>query len=120
MSHGKFISRVLSIKDPEAMRAFFDTEVAYMRDKHPEIPDPAEILASNIGWCFGEGVPLATRKKWADATGAVHPGFGPEYAEREFTFEECLNAGKKLAETRQSFKPIPSAWDLVLRERFGD
>ncbi len=117
---GSFISAVMKVPaDRAAMRRFFETEVAWVRDHHPEVADPDRMLRSNIGWCFGEGMPLATRKLWAEETGAEHPGFGPEYANREFTFEECLQAGMRLAERHKYEQTHPTAWDLVLRERFG-
>lgn len=117
---GKFVTSVLKIGgDREAAQRFYGRELAWLRKNHPEVTDPEAVLQSNIGWCFGEGMPIATRKMWVELTGAVHPGFGPEYAEREFTFEECLQAGANLIKTGGKFhRGYPTAWDLVLRDRF--
>jgi hypothetical protein len=118
---GKFIEAVLYIgNNREAAQAFYAKEIGWLREHHPEVTDPDAVLRSNIGWCFGEGMPVATRKMWRDATGAVHPGFGPEYAERDFTPDECLRAGMAVAKREIRERTYPSAWDLVLGERFGD
>lgn len=120
MSLGSLVSAVLKIADDrQAMRRFYDAELAWLRDEHPEITDPEKVLRSNIGWCFGEGMPLTTRKLWAEETGAEHMIAGPEFAQRDFEFTELLLAGMKYAEIMLREERYPTAWDRVLQERFG-
>jgi hypothetical protein len=114
-----FITQVLRIENPAAARRFFDERVTFLRTNHPEIHDPVAAMQRDIGWCFGEGMVLAKRRMWTDAVGAIHPA-GPEYAERDLTFEELLKAGMDLAERAKRERDHPSAWQLVMKERFED
>lgn len=119
MTHGEFITQVLGIENPEAARRYFDERVTFLRERYPEIPDPVTAMQKDIGWVFGEGMPQPQRKMWADAVGAVHPA-GPEYAERDFTPDEMLKAGMALAQQHIHEREHPSAWQLVMKERFED
>jgi hypothetical protein len=115
---GNFIGAVLRVHDAVEARRFFETELAELRSKHPEVTKPELVLRSNIGWCFGEGMPVHERQMWAEICGAEHP-LGPEYTNREFTPDEILKAGMEMGR-RKLREEYPSAWDVVLRERFED
>lgn len=120
MSYAGFIWAVKAVPaNRQAMRRFYNRELAWLRKEHPEIKDPVGVLRSNIGWCFGEGLPVATRKLWAEETGAEHLMAGPEFAQRDFTFEELLRSGMKYAERMIHEERHPTSWDIVLQERFG-
>jgi hypothetical protein len=123
LSLESFVLAVKSVPaDRRAMRRFYDTELAWLRENHPEITDPDKVLRTNIGWCFGENIPLAIRKLWAAETGAEHLVAGPEFAQRDFTSEELLRAGMNYAERmihEQTYRTYPTAWDVVLQDRFG-
>ena len=92
-----FFQRVLSIHDAQDARRFFRAEVEWLQTNYPKVENPEDVVRSNIGWVFSEGMKLEERRMWRDACGAEHPGLGPEYAEREFTADECLAAGQRLA-----------------------
>lgn len=82
--------------------------------------DAEDIARQNIGWCFGEGMDLETRRMWRTACGAYHPALGT--MDREFSFEELLKAGmdvakKGAAEVRKRFyHTIPTAWERLRRD----
>ena len=117
---GTFIGQVLAIHNATAARKFFDAEVAELRASHPEVTKPELVLRSNIGWCFGEGMPIAERQMWARVCGAEHPGLGSAYTDRDFTPDELLQAGMQMGQRALRERSYPSAWDVLLRERFED
>jgi len=110
-----FYQRVLRVHNAEDARRFFQGEVDWLRKNCPKVEDPEDMVRSNIGWVFGEGMKLEDRRMWRDTCGAEHPGFGPEYAEREFTADECLQAGMRLAKGRAATRR--TAWARLLGER---
>jgi hypothetical protein len=56
---------------------------------------------------------------WRDAVGAVHP-VAPEIVNRDLTPVEMMNAGAAFAEQHLYEERHPTAWQLILRERFED
>ena len=117
-----FMQAVLSIQGSMEALDFVHQEVARMKEEHPEEKDPLGVLRSNIGFCFGEGMSIPHRRMWAAVCGAEHPGFGPEYTNRDFTPEEAFQAGVRLAEGRirdGMFVKVdlrPTAWQHLLRD----
>lgn len=91
---GQFISAVLAITN-EAAAAEFACDYVKWLSLRGDLKSPAdEIMRSNIGYCFGEGMAEDKILMWRKVCGASHPWFGKVMP----TPEECLVLGRKLAE----------------------
>lgn len=95
-SHGDFIRAVLGIDNPEDARRFRDGYLEVMTANGVTPERQQELASSNIGWCYGEGMPSERIAMWVEATQASHPVFGTMLVRP--TAEEALEAGKRLGE----------------------
>jgi hypothetical protein len=122
---GDFVREVLNIHDVTAATAFFHEYVGQLR-RMPDISatDAEELARQNIGWCFGEGMSLETRRMWRTACGAYHPVLGT--MDRQLTTEELFKAGMDVAKrgvaaVRKRFYPmIPTSWERLSRDDDDD
>jgi hypothetical protein len=132
---GNFIEAVRKIDNHGDAREFFREQLQEIRaargaearkaaDPHAFDMQLVHGLQYDIGWCFGEGMPLARRQMWSEAVGAVHPVAGPEYATRDFTAREMFQAGvdyvKKNGTRPPSIQERRSSWDRVLKDPIGE
>lgn len=94
---GQLFGAVLAIHEPVAAKQFYQDYIEWaMRYAEPkyQTPDGAqELVRSNIGWIFGEGMPQEDIDMWAEVTGSMHPVFGP--MNQSLTPEEAFDAGLK-------------------------
>jgi hypothetical protein len=75
---GDLMSAILSIDNDDDARRFFEGAVADIQwqidhglwQGHNDAITSAQ---SNIGWCYGEGMPPERVAMWRRVTGAVHP-----------------------------------------------
>jgi hypothetical protein len=110
----RFIDAVLRIKTGKAMRLFFEGYVMFLISEYPERPlaKNEKIARSNIGFAFGEGMPMYLREKWNVQTGASHPVFGMSNPSPE----EAFHLGCKLGEQMKFEKEM----DQVLAEELEE
>ena len=93
---GALVHAVMAIHDEEIARAFYKGHVLWLRNSYPQ-PDPEATVRSNIGWCFGEGMPSKDKAMWIRVCNASHPVFG----QADITDEEAFRAGTTLAQREQ-------------------
>ena len=88
---GAVVDAVMGIHDEETARAFYEGYVAY--EAHiPSRHTPEELVRSNIGWCFGEGMEPQDKAMWIRVCGASHPVFG----QADVTFKEAFARGIRM------------------------
>lgn len=99
-----FFDAVLSIQNSEQAVKFFRGCVQFFLRKNPHlgVARIEQIVRSDIGYCFGEGMPPAMRKMWHSTTGAVHPYFGTSDPDPLTAFV----LGLKLGETIQLINEV--------------
>ncbi len=91
---GDFISAVMAIDNELDAEAFAADYESWSAKNHPK-NNATEVMRSNIGWCFGEGMDKERQKMWVKVCGASHPVFGQATP----TAEEAFEAGRKLGES---------------------
>lgn len=87
-----FIQAILAVTTPAEARTFFDEYVEYLKTHHPSVETFIPRAQADIGWVFGEGMPLEKRGMWHEATGAEHP-FGSDFRVRHLTTSELFLRG---------------------------
>ena len=100
-STGALISAVMSIGDAEQATAFYEGYVEWTRDyqaAHPEVSQSpvTEVVRSNIGWCFGEGMDPQRVEMWVTVCDARHPFFGVTKPTADEAFEAGVAAGEAM------------------------
>jgi hypothetical protein len=97
---GDLIDAVLGIHTPSEALSFYNDYVEWiraLRAKKTVAFDPSstpeDTARSNIGWCFGEGMPEQDVVMWSTAVGASHPVFGT--AVNSMTPQQLFDAGAK-------------------------
>lgn len=90
---GALVSAVMAIEEDEDARRFFEGYFLWQTEHGRDGDDPGEVVRSNIGWCFGEGMARAQVEMWQRVCGAAHPIFGSAIP----TAEEAVEAGKRAA-----------------------
>lgn len=122
---GDFVREVLAIHDVTKATAFFHEYVEHLRQvPGTSATDAEELARQNIGWVFGEGMSLETRRMWRTACGAYHPVLGT--MDRQLTAEELLQAGMDVAKrgvaaVRKRFYPmLPTSWERLSRDDGDD
>ena len=93
MTIGQLIGAVLAVDTEADARRFFGGYLAWQRTQR-QAPGttPERVVLSNIGWCFGEGMPDARVAMWRRVCDAAHPVFGTSRP----TADEALRAGLEL------------------------
>ncbi len=74
-SIGDFISAVLKIDNDRDARRFYEGAIKSL-ERYSKVNNPKEIVNSNIGWVFGEGMSADRIMMWCRVSGAAHPVFG--------------------------------------------
>lgn len=96
---GDFISAVMAINNSFDAKRFYQGYVTFMSCLPAEVRDskhtPEEVAKSNIGWCFGEGMPQERIVMWRRVCGASHPVFGSMAIPP--SPREAFQAGQKMA-----------------------
>ncbi len=95
MNMGHLAGAILSIHNLRDATLFRTGYIAWMKATQEVRESAEEIVDSNIGWFFGEGIAEEDRKMWA-SLGSRHPIFGA--METPPTFEEALKAGMEAGE----------------------
>ena len=98
---GALISAVMSIGNAAQARAFYEGyvewtlayQVAHSATKHLPV---TEVVRSNIGWCFGEGMDPQRVEMWVTVCGARHPFFGVTKPTVDEAFEAGVAAGEAM------------------------
>lgn len=104
MTIGAFVRSVMEIHEDTEAQEFLRGYREWLRhvgeDENPGIPDgQAEfdlLIASNIGWCFGEGMSYEDRQRWIRLVDARHPYFGRSVPSVQEAFEAGVKAGRDL------------------------
>jgi hypothetical protein len=94
---GAVMQAVLAIDNAEDARTFYWGYVGYLctQAPHPQYT-PEEIVASNIGWCLGEGMSRERIRMW-EQMGVMHPVLGSlEGLSAEQIFARGMAFGKAL------------------------
>lgn len=81
MTIGELIRAVLGIDDEADAKGFYDGYLEHMNSVPEEKRQwngktAEEVVRSNIGWCFGEGMTVTQRAMWVKVCDASHPVFG--------------------------------------------
>jgi hypothetical protein len=94
---GDFIRAVLAIHTAPEARVFYDGYTDWLRERNPGTSDDeiAAIARSNIGWCYGEGMPTLDMDMWREVCGAAHPVFGTTMPSAEEAFRMGQELGEK-------------------------
>ena len=93
---GHVMDAVFRIRNPEDAARFYRGYVEYLKTKVDLDPGGSaeQIAKSNIGFCFGEGMPSKLIAMWIKVCGATHPVFGTTLP----TPEEAFRLGQKMGE----------------------
>ena len=107
---GDLVGAILSIHDEEdathfyrGYRAWMDAhwnEDGFLASDNTNTPD--QIVKSNIGWCYGEGMPQADREMWIRVSGASHPVFGQSMPSPTDAFATGQAEGKRITGEKAS------------------
>jgi hypothetical protein len=76
MTIGHLIKSIMEIHDEEDAKQFMDGYLPWLEAQVDLTEPPAYVAASNIGWCFGEGMSEEDREMWRKVAKASHPVFG--------------------------------------------
>ena len=99
---GEFIRAVMKVDNEADARSFYSGYLEYVRNAKPDPGDPPckltpeQIVKSNIGWCFGEGMPDTKIAMWVKVCGASHPVFGACIPSQEEALDKGKELGKKI------------------------
>lgn len=92
---GDFMGAVMAIDKPEHARLFFDGYIEQLTEVYGKSKTAATSIArSNVGWCFGEGMPKKQMDMWVAACEASHPVFGTAMPTAVQAFEAGLKMGE--------------------------
>jgi hypothetical protein len=103
---GEFIRAVLAIDNEEDAAEFYAGHITYIQrqiDKGEWKSDatPMQAVQSNIGWCFGEGMPAERVAMWSKVCGASHPVFGTKLPTAYEAFKMGMAEGEKIENSRK-------------------
>jgi len=111
---GDFVEAVLSVKGEVEARLFLEGYVMHMIQEHPEraLNENERIARDNIGFCFGEGMPISLKVMWK-SIGVSHPFFPT----LDPTPEQAFEAGVRWGERMQFEKEVmDSLWKEMEEE----
>jgi hypothetical protein len=75
MTFGHLMGAILAIHNAEEAKEFHTGYIKWLKENHPKV-NAHKVAGTNIGWCFGEGMPYEDRAIWREL-GIVHPYLGP-------------------------------------------
>lgn len=92
-----FIEAVMSVKGETEAKLFLEGYVMYMMQEHPErvLNEHERIARDNIGFCFGEGMPISLKVMWR-SLGVTHPFFGSLDPTPAQAFEAGVRWGERM------------------------
>lgn len=115
---GEFCNAVLRITESGKARRFYNGYVQWLRGRKDREASPEITAQVNIGWCFGEGMPVEQQRMWNDAVGAEHPVFGTALAsDKRPSIEEIFAAGQRVGEASKHGKMQKQI--AIEKERFS-
>lgn len=91
---GAFVHAVMAIHNEAVAKDFWQGYIQWMGNTYPET-DAQNVCRSNIGWCFGEGMPEKDRAMWIRVCDASHPVFGQAKVTPKQAFAAGLELGGK-------------------------
>src|SRR5689334_18543821 len=89
---GEFVSAVCRIDNEADACQFADEYLAWLTE-HRAGFEPINVMRSNIGWCFGEGMSQERIQMWSKVCEASHPFFGRSLP----STDEALQMGRNFA-----------------------
>ena len=90
---GALVGAARKVHDDKEALAFWQGYLRWMRNAYPD-SDAASVCRSNIGWCFGEGMPTQDKDMWVRVCNASHPVFGQASVTPEQAFAAGIAQGK--------------------------
>lgn len=109
-TYGDIARMVLAAETEEAAIAVVAAYNSWLKEHAPKLKTPEQrlqLIQSNIGFCFGEGMSPERKLMWNKVCGASHPIFGLTSP----TPEEAFKAGVKAGEQWLKEKERKGAYD---------
>ena len=91
---GEFVSAVLKIDNEKDAAEFAREYLQWLTERQGGF-EPYDVMRSNIGWCFGEGMRQERIEMWNRVCNASHPLFGTTKPSVEQALAMGLSLGAK-------------------------